>query len=131
MNNNYEKKIEDFLSENKLLPSTIEKIGNYCLSLMKGILSKLQQENIKNRYLDIHLRIKPDLVNVILKDDSPRLDSNEESQISSLLLGEGDDKILENKNTDNLENPDYYYFYLNGENIYTMEIKRAVKTWLL
>lgn len=123
-----DKKIEDFLSENKLLPSTIEKIGNYCLSLMKGILSKLQQENIKKRYLDIHLRIKPDLVNVILKDDSPRLDSNEESQISSLLLGEGDDKILENKNTDNLENPDYYYFYLNGENIYTMEIKRAVKT---
>ena len=117
-----DKKIEAFLTDNGLQNNIVKKITTYCMVLMKRILIKLRAENITKRYLDIHLRLKPDLVDIILKDDSPRLDTNEASQISSILFGEGDENILENKENVNSEKPDYYYFYLNGVNIYTMEV---------
>lgn len=76
-----EKDIESFLDEGKT--DAIEKsfVLTVCKNAMEGILNNLQQENVKNRYFDLHIRIIGDKINAIFKDDGSRISIKEEDVI--------------------------------------------------
>lgn len=114
-------KIEDFLKKEGIDLKKVTLISEYCEKAMENIFQKLSTENLKQRFFDIHLRIRKDDIILILKDDGPRLTSDEEAQIMSSIFVEDPQLGSDAYGDKNKCNEGAYYFYLNDQNTFTLK----------
>lgn len=118
---NTDSQIDNFLRKEGIDSKKASSITEYCEEAMENIFEKLSNEKIKQRFFDVHLRIREKDIILIIKDDGPRLTTKEESQIMSSILTEDPTLGAGDSNQKNDCTPGAYYFYLNDQNTYTLK----------
>lgn len=119
-----EDRVVDFLSKEKVDGLEKSFVSIICHNAMEGILNNFREENTKDRYFDLHLRIIGDRINAIFKDDGNRISIGQEDEIlKDLNPGESDGKTVTGNSFSPYKSA-AQFLYLNNQNILKVDITR-------
>lgn len=119
-----EDKVKSFLIKEKIKQSEIEYLAGICKYAMESIFKNLSTTKKKHKYFDLHIRIKNQEIILIFKDDGKRLSAEEENRIFSTFKCNGYSAV--NKSDKEEACPtNVYYFYLNNQNTFTLNISNT------
>lgn len=118
---NAEKDIMEFMRSNSISEETAQIVENTCGSVMNDILRNLAEEDLTNRYFDLHIRLKSGKINVLFKDDGKEYNPAANLQpFPSSSQSSDKEKPSVTKTPDNTS-LSVNYIYMNRQNILMLE----------
>lgn len=117
-----EDRVDDFLNNEKVGSILKSFVSTICKNAMEGILNNFKEEDIKDRYFDLHLRIMNNRINAIFKDDGKRISIHQEDEILSDLNPDDNPSHISTANSFAPYKSFAQFLYLNNQNILKVDI---------